>query len=646
MASKEPELKKLERRAKSLLMDKDISPGKKEIVRSIMGNQEFEPKDRYSAIIELIKTCPDKKKQVRKADIPASMRTVKQISKKLVEPKEPPPEKYISAPTSSSIYINDLYSKYRKLKIFKKAYFIHSNNRFGIGIKKRLIPSARLIRAVREIIEFQEKILARHPEIMLLILKDEEITDPVNFNYLRVFRKWMVETPLIEYRMNTIKWMDEKNFEAELKNFVLYFFMFQKLSIDQREQMITLVENKLREMDDLKKEIIDRVDPQSVKRNKEKMNFVKENIIHEYMMLFRSFLPAGMNAENVLSDHLKLNYKVSSYPEFLILLMEALVFKRQISLPDLEKYYEIRSPAVNRIEWDYSLEELKKAGKDQESIKNKRIEALKKTLEPYEELYSLCNFKIGGQDVLLRGFEDQWRIADKRQKDFSKIYEDDYFAFLDGCINFFNNCLVSFLDGGNIYFEDKKGMGLEGAIFSPGYFSEEIRTLDKIIGDIHYFKSKNPTLILNRVVMKRILNGGMRSMADVQGLFIRAGGLFYEIGSEMKSVYALHNKWNLDMGFLKSSEEVIMPLQKIRSADDSRGIPIPYFDCKITGFEKGRLLSKSLFGKTVLVDISQGVFIHCMAFAYQLAYECMSEQLLNELQERKNILDKLKEIAG
>ena len=62
MALSAQEQKRLERKAKLFLMDKDIPPAKLEVVRSLMNNDSLENEEKYNVIIDLIKNCPDKKR--------------------------------------------------------------------------------------------------------------------------------------------------------------------------------------------------------------------------------------------------------------------------------------------------------------------------------------------------------------------------------------------------------------------------------------------------------------------------------------------------------------------------------------------------------------------------------------------------------
>lgn len=642
MALDRDEMRRLERRAKSLLLDKEIPPAKMGIVRSLMNNRELRPEERYNAIISLIKSCPNKviKKTVpSKIDLPAQ--AVPSAKTEIV------PEVKFPGPEESSVFIETLQGKYRKLRLFKKRYLIHANNRFGIGFKKRLIPTKKCIRLFKDIIGFHEEILSHLSEIMIAILKDEKIQDPVDFNYLRLIRKWMLETPLIEYQYDTIKWMDRKSFESELRNFVLPFFAFQKVSIERREQILQTVENMLRTLPDFKKEEAQANEPDNVKRGKDKTNLAREKKIYEYMMLLRSFLPVRLNDEDKISTHLKLRYDITSYPEFLRMIMEVLVFWCEIGIKELERYYEIEAPTVRTNDWDYRLSELRKVGKDPESRKRKAVEQLKEKLRNYDTLLGFLEMKQIGQSLLVRAYEDQWKQGSRRQIDIDEIMGSDFIKFIDGCLNFFYYCYSSLLDGSTVYFEDATKQTLEGSIFSPEYFSVEINDLQRLLSDFHSFKSNNPILAVSREEVRRIMRGQIKSMSHVESIIKEVGSFFYGIGREIQWIYDLHKTWSATGSIAKEPGLLRTSLKERPSLEMERwGRPIPFSDCRITGFEKSRSFSKLLVGKTYIDANDGGIVPLVIAFTYQMAHECMNENIYEDLEDRKRILKELKNLVG
>jgi len=632
--SKENDIIKIERRAKALLLDKNIPPGKMELVKSLLENETLHSIEKYSAIIDIIQGCSDK--PVNKLDTTDKEKNdIKNTTNTPIKPSD------------SSLDVDRIYQKYKKLKLFNKRYLIRVNNRLGIGIKKRLIPSKRLFKLIRDIIAFQEKVLSRLPTILLLILKDQEIEDATHFNYLRIFRRWMLHAPLIKFNLNEIKWKDRILFESEFKSYIENFYSFIKLNIETKEQIMLVIENQLRKMDDLKKEDSNQETKKELKIEKEKRNYQKEKIIYEYITIIRSFLPSTLTSESFLSNHFRLNNEISSFPEFLVIIMEALVFQREISAKDIISYYKITPMVVSDKVWDYSIDFLKKVGKDPASYKNKQIQVMKDELSPYNEIYSLLRLEIGGQKILFKAFEDQWKLVDKRHKDFGNIYEDNFLEFIDVCINYFNNSFISLIDGSTLHFEDKNEQFIEGNIFHADYFSEKLKNLSEILGEIHHFKSNNPRLIVKREEVIKILAGKIRSMNQINKIIKHIGDIFYHFGKELHYLYGLHKKWVFEGSNVNNPAIIRNPLEITdESKDNNSSIkPIPFYDCKITGFEKIPSLSKQLIDRKILVDsLKGGIIIQIMAFSYQLAFECKEKKILKDLNERANITGKIKEI--
>ncbi|MBN2079264.1 MAG: hypothetical protein JW838_09880, partial [Spirochaetes bacterium] len=128
---KREEAKRIERRARAMLMSKEIPPNKQEVVRSLMNNAQLRSEEKYLAIIELLQSCPDKKVSLQEPGEPARKEAPRRVKKARAPAPAPAPE--IAAPTETSFYIDRLEAAYRPRKIFKKRYLAHRNNRIGIG---------------------------------------------------------------------------------------------------------------------------------------------------------------------------------------------------------------------------------------------------------------------------------------------------------------------------------------------------------------------------------------------------------------------------------------------------------------------------------------------------------------------------------
>jgi hypothetical protein len=621
--------KKLEKKAKALLSSKDISHDKMEIVHSLLNNKSLSKEEKYSAVIDIIRLCPDKpphKKELNKLELNTSA------------------IKNYFAPVESSLFVNYLFNKYKSAKLFKKRYLIHVNNSLGIGIQKRLIPGKRLIKAFRDIISFQEKILTRLPDILMEILEDETIDDASHFNYLRIFRRWMLETPLIKYDIYEIKWMTPAHIEAELESYITNYFSFQKLDIETKEQILHLAENKLRLMDDIKKEEIDKDEPLYKKNEKEKRNLTREKIIYDYMMTLRSFLQSYFPASNkgdILSEHLKAKYGIKSFPDFLIMLLEALVFQREIELIDIIQHYNILPYSVSPENWDYSTDYLKEIGKDAGSRKRKKLQNLKNELIIYDELFSFLKLQIEGRIILENAVETQLKIADKRQKEFTYLYNEDFLTFIDECVNYFNNSYVPLLNGSTIIFKDKNEALIDGKIFASSIFAGEINGLTSLINELYYFKSSNPRLTVTREEAKKIMQGKTHSMFEIERFILITGDIFIQIAEKIHILYDQHRLWVINNKKIEDQKTLYLPIKKIPDGKDDPA-PVPFYNCAIMDFKDKRLLTDRQIGNVILTDSARGgIIINICAFVYQLAYECFNEKIFSKLVIRKEIQKKI-----
>ena len=406
----------------------------------------------------------------------------------------------------------------------------------------------------------------------------------------------------------------------------------------------SLVESKLRN--------ILRPDGQGTsrsERNSDKQNLALEKAVHEYLTIFRFFFSAGSYSDNSLAKHLGTGFGIPPYPQFLKLLGECLFYHKEISFEDIIGYYEITPPRVSAERWDYGMDFLKKFGKDPETQKAKRLARLREAIIPYEELFSFLKLEMSGHNILLKAFEDQWKIVDKRKQDTETIYEDDFFTFIDGCINYFNNCYLPLLNGTTVMFEDKNRNTLEGRIFSSSYFEREVSTLDDILSEINYFRTNNPNLVISLAEAQKILAGQIKSMSHVEAFLKRIGHIFYTFGREFHRLFDIHLRW-VNTGSDVSNTLLIRTSLDSReeTADgDDAGRPLPFYDCRIKGLQDSRPLTRLLTGQTLISDLyNDSLIVLVSSFSYQLAYECMDESLTSDLESRKRLLAEIKELSG
>ena len=624
-----------------MLVGKEIPPHKQELVRTLMNNRQLKPYEKYRAIIELVNNCPDKKVVLYENE------GVKPepAKKKKASPRTPDARQVaadLSAPTETSYYIDDLYREFRGYGLFRKRYLVHRNNRIGIGVRKRLVPSRHMLKIMKYLADIQGDIAGQLVVIMMKILEDPDAEDPLVFNYLRCVRKWMAEAPLLQLKYDVIKWMERAQFERELRGWVTWYFSFLKLNADMREKIITEAENRLRLLDDFRKDAFLDGEPPAYRKDKEKRNLEKEKLVYEFMMLLRSFIPLNVGQECLLSKRMKEQYGIRGLGEFMVVIEEALVFQRHVEAETIAAHYGIREPFVNTVEWDYSEDFLVKVGKDKESLMKKTRESIRRELEPYETLAVLLRLDDEGRNMLLRGVEDQWRYIDKKHYDARMMYNENFINFLDALLQSFRNMYVPLLDGSTVVFRDMGRQEFEGAIFSLNYFEGHLDLFNKVLNEMHSFRTGNPTIAIGRDEVKKMMKGQGGSGAQVDRLMRSIGDCFYLFGKELQVVYEQHRRWAAGRAPGAGIEPARESL-KARGLDEKSewGRPVPFYDCVIIEVKNGSPLSKELAGKRVMEDsLMDGVFLRMNAFAYQVAHECMSERLARNLEERKKLLNK------
>ncbi len=606
-------------------------------------------RERYTTIIDLIKNCPDKPVPKITTKEPPAVREkplLIDIESFQIEPVQNETASY--APTETSYYIDDLNRRYKYLKIFKKRYLAHRNNRFGIGFRKRLIPTQKLLKILKFISESQEKIMQRLTSLLTNILNDENIDNPVNFNYLRAFRKWMMGTPLASDKFDSIKWMERNSFEREFKNYIINFYSFLKMETSSREELIELIEMKLRENDDLAKEVIDQFDTDLIRRGKEKRNLEKEKEIHEYISLLRSFLVSKLNDESLISAKLKKQYGIENFSNLLLMINESLVFQRPVTLNEVDRYFEISSPVVSTEKWDYNEETLKKIGKDPASRKRREIIKLKLRLEPYDEIVVFLKSEKEGKSHLMHGVEKQWELIDKKRQTADNAYRDDFFSFIDGAIQYFRNSYLQLLDGSSLYLSDPERNEFETSFFSVNFLNDELSELDAILDEMHLFKSNNPTLTLKHGEIKKIMMKQLTSLSNVEDYVRNIGSFFYRLAKKLQEPYDLHRRWIYNGSPPVTLEKIRHPLEKkeMDSISKEMGAPFPYYDCTIKEFYQNNQLVKRLTGKKFMEESGDtGIYPDILSFLYQAAHECYNDYLLGELDERKRLMRQIEEIS-
>lgn len=647
MASKKEESKRLERRARSLLMTKKISPSQMELVRSLMANKGVDADDRNRTIIGLLQASPDKITETSEAasKVPESLKKAMRKKKDKERKATVPPGDH--SPTETSFYIDKLLRKYKSTKLFKVRHLVKRKNRFNIGLRKRLIPTKRFMQVLADIYSMQDEILNRLSVITMDILNDDDIDNPVCFNYLRLIRAWLTMRPLENASYSNVKWMERAGFEREFKEYLYNTFSIQRVSNERKDEIIKLVESKLMLMPDLKKDDIFEADATDVKRNKEKRNAELDKQTMAYLMLLRAFLFSEDDDTSVISARLRQNYGIGGYAQFLMMIIEVLIYQRPIKLEDFIYKFEVRTADVSPDEWNYSEEYLKKIGKDKSTRRQKRQVGIKDSLAFYDGIYALLRLHDGDTEVVPKCVGIQWRQIDKNKNNPDTIFTDDFPVFLDGMVRFFSNTFIPFINGSSIIFKANDGKEFSSALFEKEFFADELKSFKQILEDLHKFRSENPMLIVSRNEVVKIMRGQIISMNHVEKVVRSVGDFFYNVARRLFPYYDMHRRWLAAGSPDFPMNTVRRPLAYTLPSIESRVVaqPFPFYDCIITGFDKPGVFTKVLEDKKLIGGIpGEGIVGYALAYCYQSAGICLNAELANDMSHREQLVKRLKDI--
>lgn len=642
--------KRLERQARSLILSRELSLDDRDRINSLMRDQNISFEERYTEIIRILKRAPEKElSEIKDEDTETqAFEKIKKINvKKPVPAKRNRPvsdvlisgRKYpdINGPTETKLYINEIYVKFRKFKFFKKRYLARRNNRMGVGFSKRLIPSKKFLYLMNEVASFQETILSRLPQLLEAILKDETVESPLEFNYLRQFRRWMIISLFSSIPYDRIRWMEQWDFEREFRAYTVYFHSFLRIRNDHREMILAMVEKFLRMEPDLLKEEISADDDRAVSVVKENENYRKEKFIFEYMGAIRSFMAIHGEPDSILASFLKKKYNVSTLEELLDMALEALVFQRPFTGSELREYFEIKPVSVNNELWDLNLTKLKLYGKDPESKRRKLTMKLKKELFWYETVYQIVRLDENGKNLLISSVDEQWKRIDRLNRDAKEYLKNNFIIFLEGLVNYFRNLIVPILGGRSLSLE-VKGKTVEAAIFSQDFFSDELREIEILADEIYSFRNLNPSLKISEDEMRKILSRKISSMDHVGNIIFKTGSSFYSVGRRLHEVFCNH---------IKSADRDEIRTDPLVPDDINSETVIPFSSCMFKGFEPSTPLLKRIIGRTVLNEnLKGGIIIFIMAYCYQTAYLCGYPQMQNDLSRRDAIRKQIQELKG
>ncbi|MDR3237368.1 MAG: hypothetical protein LBT84_02565 [Spirochaetia bacterium] len=653
--------KALERKARYLISNKEIPPSTMSLVRSYITNLGISPDERYKTIIGLIKNCPDKAamelEDVKETKETKEVKDTRDIRAEKKKPaaksaKQEPAQFSDHSHTDTSLYIDEIYRRFKPFKFFKIRYLARRNNRFNIGFKKRLIPSKKLLKALADVYAMQSELLARLPLITMNILNDESIDNPTSFNYLRMIRNWLTEQPLAAASYDNIKWMERANFEREFKKYLCDAFAFQRLNDDKKDSIQKHVKEKLILMEDLKKEDVYGEDSDLVKKEKEQRNFEIDKKIYYFVNLLHSFMydDDDNNKDNPVYDMLHERYGINGYNTLMTMIIQALIYQRQAKIEDFVYKFEVKSPEVSSVDWNYSDEYLKKVGKDPGSRNQKVLEQLRERLVPYDVINTMLEIKDGDIDLVTKGVGTQWKIIDKNKVSPIEVFNNDFPVFLEGGVLFFKNLFVPLINGSALIFNDREKKEIVSSIFAQDFFIDDIKSLKKLLTDIHEFRSENPMLVVSRDETVRIMRGQIVSMNHVETLVRGAGDFFYNIAKKLFPYYDSHTQWIKSEKPKTTLAAVRTPLVLPETEDSAKPKgALPFYDCLIIGFDKPAPLTAALENKKIIGLMGDGIIDNLLAYSYQAANFCLNAELLHDIEERSNIIhriDDLEKTAG
>ncbi len=241
--------------------------------------------------------------------------------------------------------------------------------------------------------------------------------------------------------------------------------------------------------------------------------------MYDYILTLRSFLGDTVNTGDAVNQLLKVYYNLPAFADTLHMIVEALVYRRTLSREELLASYGAKTPEVKTATWDYSIEYLKKIGKDPESRRRRQVSVLRDELEPLEQMIGLIGLKFVGQDILRAAFDEQWKSLRRRRQETEDVYDQDFFTFADECLHYFQQAYVPLLNGTPLPLLDRSKKRYEASFFSQRYFERELSLISDVMGDIHAFRTTNPNMEISREETRKIMNGRIKSMGQIEVIY-------------------------------------------------------------------------------------------------------------------------------
>ena len=629
--------KKLERKVKYLLDTKEIPPPIMDAVHTLMKNDDLLREERAGAIISLLENCKDKRPTViPKVKVKEKVKNSLRVKPKIVH-KKSKRETFDGQndihPTHTSYYVDRLYKEYKKSQLFVKKYIIREDNRIGFSIRKRLVPSKKLLKLLKQIFVLQRECASKLLLGMDNLLEDTNVENPLLFNYLKILNSWLSIEPLSSIKSSDIIHLDRDVFDKEFSEWISGYYLMQEITPSDREFIFKGLNTRLQNIVEYKKDTIYSDDSDYAKSEKNRRNQEIDKKLLEIRNNLRSFLH-GDNEETLLSSMIQLEYDVSGLRELTLMILRALVYQRFVKQNEFYKRYDVTAPTVIRDHWDYPKDILKKFGKDDDSKKQRELAVFEKKFESLDLVFKILRLKQSGESLLFDGASLQLKLIDKNRNLPNLVFDSNSIYYMECILQYFKNVFVQLIDGSTLSMRDSKRNSIEVNIFEPDLFSDMCSQLEGAVNKLDKFKSEHTTLSISKTELQKIFDGQIKTMDNLKSIIYDIGIVFYNIGSTLKNLYEVHLQWK------KAGE----PTGRFNFKEGDP-IPIPFHDCRIESLPLKNSLSDRIVGKVFVGSgYSDGVFGNMMTYCYQVAQLCSNEYLKNDLYERETLMSLIKQL--
>jgi hypothetical protein len=639
------DIRRLERMTTSLLLNKEIPPVLMERVRLLLKNDSINTAQRYRSIIDLVQHLPGKK------DIGSDEIEIVQEKRDKVpagKKKKKPERKPILGPTELSLFINNLYSAYKGSRLFRKRYLARRNNRFGIGLRKRLIPSYRYKQILDKMADLHEFVIGKLDDILEGIVFDPEAQDPTIYNYLKVFKRWMTDVPLLRMDYDKIIWMERIEFDRAFSKYITYFFSFYKLGAPVREGLLLEVEKRLLAQVENAEGTSNEGEGPRAPAWEARNPVIDRKEVYRYIGAMRFFLPNTLDEKNTFADDVFKSTTMRNLPDFLFATAEALVFQRTYDIEELISYYKITYLQVDTNRWNCSEELLERAKKNRNAKMEAELKSLMAKYSYYETITMLLSMEKAGDNLLHNLLKEYWRQAFKREWDPHTIQGSNYLFYVYSLGNYFNEAFLQIMNGSVLNMRDSAREDISGSIFSPSYFEAEITSFAAAHKKLKSQVTSKTLPQMSRDTVVHALAQPDESVDQAVKPVFAMGRAFYRMGKEMLRIYNMHRLWRFNRGGMRIPSIARAPLirETIEAVPEQTGRPMPFFDCVIMDMPTSTVIARGYLSKRIIEDtLTEGVFVTAAAFCFQSASDCLNDGLNGDLLDGEDIKRQIDDLS-